>query len=177
MQATLLIASPQMRDRHFERTVVLVWHYDADGAIGVVVNRPVEHRLEDVLEIEGDLDLVSSDVPVVWGGPVESRSGTVVTRGPLGPNEGIQLPSGIAVTHSQDALVRLLVDRAPLMLCLGYAGWSPGQLDREIELGGWLCTDCDPAIVFDTPPEERYDKALATLGLTPTTVWMLPISE
>lgn len=177
MQPTLLIASPQMRDQYFERTVVLVWHYGPDGAIGVVVNKPVEHRLEDVLDLDGEQEILSAEVPIVWGGPVESRSGTVVTLGTVAPDEGVSLPSGLAVTHSQDALVRLLTDRSPMILCLGYAGWRPGQLDREIELGGWICTDCDPAIVFDTPAEDRYEKALATLGLTAATVWMTPISE
>jgi putative transcriptional regulator len=176
MQPTLLIASPQMHDQYFERTVVLVWHHGPDGAIGVVVNKPVEHKLEDVLDMEGPLP-TRPEVAVVWGGPVESLAGTVVTLGPLNPEEGVRLPRGLAVTHSQDALVRLLSDRAPMMLCLGYAGWSPGQLDREIELGGWLYTDCDPSIVFDTPPEERYDRALATLGLTAGRVWMTPVSE
>jgi putative transcriptional regulator len=117
-------------------------------------------------------------VPVVWGGPVESRSGTVVTVGPLGSDdEGVQLPNGLAVTHSQDALLRLLAGRVPLMLCLGYAGWGAGQLDKEIEAGSWLWTDGDAEIVFGTPPEQRYDRALATLGLTAGMVWMQPISE
>lgn len=178
MQPTILIASPQMQDPFFERTVVLVWHYDEDGAIGVVVNRTLKHLLPDVLDIEGDIDLSPyAQVPVAWGGPVESGSGTVVTNGRITSDEGWVLPNGLGVTRSQDALVRLLSHQAPLMLCLGYAGWGPGQLDREIELGGWLWTDCDADIVFGVDAVERYDKALATLGLTASTVWMPPISE
>ncbi|MEQ1565741.1 MAG: YqgE/AlgH family protein [Myxococcota bacterium] len=178
MQPSLLIASPQMRDPFFERAVVLVWHHDEDGALGVVVNRYLKQRLPDVLEVGESIELEAyGDVPVAWGGPVESRSGTVVTSGRLMGDEGVALPSGLAVTHSQDALLRLLAERAPLMLCLGYAGWGAGQLDKEIEAGGWLWTDCDAHIVFDTPPEERYDKALASLGLTAGLVWMQPVSE
>lgn len=178
MQPSLLIASPQSRDPFFERTVVLVWHHDPEGAIGVVVNRHLKHQLNDVLEVDRTVPLEGfTDVPVVWGGPVESGSGTVVTIGRISKDEGWVLPSGLGVTQSQDVLLRLLKDRAPLMLCLGYAGWGPGQLDREIELGGWLWTDCDASIVFDTPPEDRYDRALASLGLTATSVWMQPINE
>lgn len=178
MQPTLLIASPQKHDPLFDRTVVLVWHHDADGAIGVVVNRHLEHRLDDVVDIDKALGLDRyGDVPVAWGGPMETGSGTVVTVGTLSEEEGWVLPNGLGITRSQEAMLRLLRDRAPLMLCLGYAGWAPGQLDREIAEGSWLWTDCDVSIVFDTPPEDRYDRALASLGLTPTTVWMQPIDE
>lgn len=178
MQPTLLIASPQMRDPFFEKTVVLVWHHDEEGAVGVVVNKHLHHTLGEVLD-QPEEDVVSkrADVPVAWGGPMESGSGTVVTAGTIAEDEGWVLPSGLAVTRSQDALYRLLREGAPVMLCLGYAGWGPGQLDREIELGGWLWTDCDHRIVFETPPSERYEKALASLGLTPNTVWMTPVNE
>jgi putative transcriptional regulator len=177
MQPCLLIASPQMRDPYFERTVVLVWHHDANGAIGVVVNRVLDHTLAEVLDhVEEGLD-GRSDVPVVWGGPVESGTGTVVTSGVIRPDEGWVVGRGLSVTRSQDALLRLLREKTPLMLCLGYAGWGPGQLDREIERGGWLWTDCDQSVVFDTPADQRYDRALETLGLTAGMVWMNPVDE
>jgi putative transcriptional regulator len=183
MQPMFLIASPHKHDPLFDRTVVLVWHHDREGAVGVVVNRHLKHRLDDVVDLDravgidrGGLDPYR-DVPVAWGGPMENTTGTVVTVGALTSDEGWVLPNGIGITRSQEAMLRLLREQAPLMLCLGYAGWSAGQLDREIELGGWLWTDCDVSLLFDTPPEERYDKALASLGLTAATVWMQPINE
>lgn len=168
-----------MRNPFFERTVVLLWHHDEDGAIGVVVNRTLEQRLPDVLDLDEDVDLsVYQDTPVVWGGPVETTMGTVVTTEPSTIGEdGWQLPRGLGVTRSHDGLIQVVRARAPLMLCLGYAGWGAGQLDREIEEGGWLFTDADPFLLFQTPSEERYERALATLGLTPSTVWMQPIDE
>ena len=178
MQPTILIASPQMRDPFFEQTVVLVWHYDEDGALGVVVNRTLKHTLAEVLEVDDSIDLSPYEtLPVAWGGPVESGSGTVITRGTIHDDEGWMLPDGIGVTRSQDALIRLIQGNEKLLLCLGCAGWGAGQLDREIEMGGWLWTDCDANIVFDVPPEERYDVALATLGLNRNAVWMPPINE
>lgn len=179
MQPTLLIASPQTRDPFFERTVVLVFEHNEHGAVGVVVNRQLQHKVEDVLDLADGPDLTTfGTVPVVWGGPVATHQGTVVTGAHLTEEEpGWKLPNGIAVTRSQDALLRLLDARAPMILCLGYAGWGAGQLDREIALGGWLWTDCDARIVFDTPAEERWNKALATLGLTPGVVWMQPVNE
>lgn len=178
MQPTLLIASPQKHDPMFDRTVVLVWHHDQDGAIGVVVNRHLKHRLSDVVDVDKALGLeYYNHVPVAWGGPMETGSGTVIAVGQLTADEGWVLPNGLGITRSQETMIRLLHDRVPLMLCLGYAGWAPGQLDREIELGSWLWTDCDVSIVFDTPPEDRYDRALASLGLTAAGVWMQPINE
>lgn len=176
---TLLIASPQMRDAFFERTLVLLWHHDDEGAIGVVINRPIEHTLADVLVADDGLPTIPDDnaSEVVWGGPVETQAGTVVTLGQVKPEEGWQLDCGIGVTRSLEALGRLIAEDVPLMLCLGYAGWGPGQLDREIEAGGWLWTDIDPELVFTADPEERWEQALATLGLTPATVWMQPIQE
>lgn len=158
---------------------MLVWHHDEDQAIGVVVNRPLQHTLPEVLDLDEQVDLAHYDRTFVgWGGPVDTAVGTVITPSAVVEDiEGWNLACGIAVTRSQDTLVRLLRRQAPMLLCLGYAGWGAGQLDREIQEGSWLWTDCDRALLFDVPAEERYDRALATLGLTQTTVWMQPIDE
>jgi putative transcriptional regulator len=178
MEPALLIASPQMTDPFFERTVVLLWHHDEDGAVGVVLNRPLEQRLGDVVSVDADVDAAPYDDDVIhWGGPVETDSGTVVTRADLLSGEGWQLDCGVGVTRSQEALVRLMRSHAPIRLCLGYAGWGPGQLDQEIASGGWLLTGVDPELVMSGDGEALYERALATLGLTPHTVWMTPIDE
>jgi putative transcriptional regulator len=132
-----------------------------------------------VLVLYEGMDPVPDDdaSEVRWGGPVDTGMGTVVTLGGVEEDEGWTFSCGIGVTRSQEALVRLLRDHAPILLCLGYAGWGPGQLDREIEAGGWLFADVDVDLVFKEPSENVYEKALATLGLTPGTVWMPPISE
>ncbi len=178
MKPSLLIASPQLKDSFFEGTVVLMWHHDEDGAIGVVVNRPTGHLIKDVLAIADDLDLAKyAEDAVGWGGPVESTSGTVITKGLVTEEEGWPILPNLAVTRSQEALVRLIGEGADLFLCLGYAGWGPGQLDRELGEGAWLWTDLDPDLLFGADLEKRYERALASLGLTPTTVWMKPIEE
>lgn len=178
MKPCLLIASPQMHDAFFEKALVLLWHHDENGAIGVVVNKPLDRPLPEVLELPEPMELSAYDRTLVsWGGPVETHHGTVVAIAEVDDEEGWNLPGGLAVTRSQDALVRLLRDRAELMLYLGYAGWGPEQLDTEIERGSWLVTDVDPDLVLRLPAEARYDTALATLGLTQQTVWMTPIDE
>jgi putative transcriptional regulator len=168
-----------MRDPFFERTLVLLWHHDDEGAAGVVVNREAPETIPEILVPgpEGvDLDPFSS-THVAWGGPVQGQAGTVIFRGAVADDLGWNLECGLAVSHSMDILVRLLENREHFLLCLGYAGWGAGQLDDEIVKGGWLWTDADPALVLDVPSDERYDRALATLGLTATSVWMQPIDE
>lgn len=191
LQPSLLIASPQMKDPFFERSVVLVWHHDEDGAIGVVINRPLRvaadlgvmpvtssHKLIDVLVVEEELDMSQyEEAEVSWGGPVDTDSGTILTSSPLEAKEGWILPGGIGVTRSHDALVRLVRGNASLMLCLGYAGWGPGQLDREITEGGWLYVDPDKAILFDVPFEDRWERAIEALGISCSLVWMQPVDE
>jgi putative transcriptional regulator len=167
-----------MKDPFFERTVVLVWHYDENGAIGVIVNRSLPHSIPDVLMIQGIDDMtLHPDNRVSWGGPVETDSGTAISRANLAQGEGWQVSCDIAITRSEDVLSRMLSEFKQVVLCLGYAGWGPGQLDAEIEAGGWLFTDATPDLVFDTHTEDGYDKALKTLGLTSETIWMQPISE
>jgi len=177
VKPSLLIASPQMRDPFFEGTVVLVWHHDEGGAIGVVVNKMLKQAIGDVLEAGPEVDAMHTQAPVGWGGPVEPTSGTIVSRVPVGETEGWNLDGGLSVSRSREALTRMLSAHDRFLLCLGYAGWGPGQLDDELSKGGWLWTDCDASLVFEVEAAERYDKALATLGLTRTTVWMQPIDE
>jgi putative transcriptional regulator len=167
-----------MHDPFFERTVVLVFHHDEDGAIGVVINKAVDFALHEVIELDPNVDPAPyRSSPVGWGGPVETGSGTVITRGEVTEDEGWATAGGLYVTRSQEALQRLLKRGEPLLLCLGYAGWGAGQLDRELEEGGWLFTDVDAQIVMDLPMERRYGAALASLGLSEHMVWMQPISE
>lgn len=178
MEPCLLIASPQMHDPNFRHSVVLVFNHDEMGAAGVVVNRPLRQTLPEVLSLEDAIDLDAyRDTRVSWGGPVQEDAGIVVTNAAIEDGEGQSLPNGISVTGSQDALVRLLSSKAEVLLCVGYAGWGAGQLDHEIETGSWLWTDCDARLVFEVPPERRYDEALASLGLTRDMVWMKPIDE
>ncbi len=177
MGPTLLIASPQAHDPFFERTVVLVWHHDENGAIGVVVNRTLAHSLADVIDLTDAEEAGAALAVIGWGGPVEGTSGTVLTRAVVEDDEGWNLPEGIGITRSQEQMRTLLKLRQPITLLLGYAGWGPGQLDREIAEGGWLWTDADPSLVFDTPAADRYDRALATLGLDEAQVWMAPVDE
>lgn len=167
-----------MKDAFFEHAVVLLWHHDEDGAVGVVINKALDHQLPDVLAATDGLDLTPyAGQSVGWGGPVESGSGTVIARGGVTDDEGWPLADDLAVTRSQEALNRLIGEQRPLLLCLGYAGWGPGQLDREIADGSWLWADASADLVFQVPVDQRYATALSTLGLTPQVLWQKPIEE
>lgn len=175
MESGLLVASPQMRDPNFERTVVLLVQHTSQGALGLVINRESGVRLGEVAE---RLDMPSSaggDRPVLWGGPVERGSGFVVFRG-VAP-EGWSCAAGVAVSPSRERLAALLASGSEFHLCLGFSGWGPGQLDHELETGSWVHTEATPELVFETPLAERYDLALEHLGVSARTLWMTPINE
>ena len=171
----LLIASPVMRDPNFSRSVVLICQHDDEGAIGLIINRKGPVSLDDVLsrlELEGPDALRGH---TWWGGPVGQETGFVIWRGLANPDEGWNLGQQVAVSPSAEQLGNLVAEGETFHLCLGYAGWGPGQLDQEIQTGSWVYTDVEPTIIFETPLEERYNAALAQLGLTAATLSMQPI--
>ncbi len=172
MEPGLLISSPQLHDGNFSRTVVLLAHHGPQGALGVVINRAHDVRLGEILE---DLPAGLARRQALWGGPVEPGAGFVIFRGE-GP-DGWAIPGGLTVSASKERLEELIAARAEFLLCLGYAGWGPGQLDREFETGSWVYTEASPELVFGTALEERYAEALARIGVTPQNLWMTPVDE
>lgn len=173
--AKMLIASPQMVDPFFQGSVVLVWDHDEAGAIGVIVNKVVDVALTEALTFPADIDLVPYEGQSLgWGGPVEAASGTVVVDGEVDEDHGWNLDAAVGVTRSLDELHAQMRRGARLRLHLGYAGWGPGQLDQEIEEGGWIVTDVWRELVLELPMSDRYDLALASLGLTRHGVVMQP---
>lgn len=164
-----------MRDPNFERTVVLLVQHSSQGALGLVINRESPVKMGDIAE---RLDLVSrvpGSRPVLWGGPVERGAGFVIFKG-VAP-EGWACAGGLAVSPSRERLASLLSTAGDFHLCLGYAGWAPGQLDREVEEGSWVHVEASSDLLFDCPLADRYDRALARLGVSARTLWMSPINE
>lgn len=166
-----------MRDPNFERTVVLLCRHDDEGALGLVINREGPVTIGAVAQ---GMDLpapVNPRAPTWLGGPVHRSMGFVLWRGQTAPDDGWTLGRDIAISHSVDVLTDLIREGTAFHLVLGYAGWSPRQLEDEIEQGAWLYADADDEIVFDTPIAERYSHALALLGVREETVWMRPVNE
>lgn len=175
MEPGLLIASPQMRDSNFARSVVLLLQHNEEGALGLVINRETPLKVADVLS---RLRVIGGTPPAsaaLWGGPVEPGAGFVVFGGE--DTEGWSVVPGVGVSSSRERLASLQVRSERYLLCLGYSGWGPGQLDQEFETGSWVWVEATPALVFETALANRYDAALATLGVTAQSLWMYPVNE
>jgi putative transcriptional regulator len=162
----LLIAVPQMDDENFSRSVVLMLEHGPDGAMGLVFNRRSDVTLEEVGRSHG-VDVPREAGCAYVGGPVQPDRGFLLHRRADVP-DSVQVMDGIFLSVSTDSLKPLLAgDPGQYRLCLGYAGWGPGQLEREVTLGGWLTGTASPLRVFDTPPEKVWDLAIRDLGVDP----------
>lgn len=164
-----LIAMPALADPNFVRTVTLICQHTEEGALGVVVNRTTDLRLGDVL---AQLDLPEDrvrdpDTPVHYGGPVQTERGLILHE-TLGSWEStLAIGDSLGLTTSRDILEAIAENRGPeeSLLALGYAGWSAGQLEREITENAWLSGPADNDIIFRTPMDERWPRAAALLGV------------
>ena len=173
-----LIAMPGMGDGTFAGTVVYLCEHTEKGALGLVINKPIDIKLKNLFEkVELTLDREDlADAPVYFGGPVQTERGFVLHER-LGEGDGegghynssLHIPGGLEMTTSKDVLEALANGAGPkkVLVTLGYSGWGAGQLEDEIGRNGWINVGAEPGIIFDTPVEQRYDKALSLLGIDP----------
>ena len=174
-----LIAMPGMVDPTFTGSVVYLCEHTEKGALGLVINKPIDIKLKNLFE-KVELSLTREDLaerPVYFGGPVQTERGFVLhermaVEGGEGNryNSTLAIPGGaLDMTTSKDVLEALADGSGPtrLLVTLGYSGWGAGQLEDELSRNGWLNVDADPSIIFDTPVDERYDRALSLLGFDP----------
>lgn len=171
----LLIAMPNLTDPNFWRTVVLLGVHSAEeGAFGLVINRPLGVAITDVLQELG-AEVPSRSFPeVLGGGPVEPTHGFVMFESAEAADDehALRIGDGISVSGSTDTLLGLAKGtiHGRYYLLLGYSGWAPGQLEREIEENSWLVAPLDDTIVFDVPHEDRWSAALRSIGVEPGTL-------
>jgi putative transcriptional regulator len=181
LEGHLLVAMPGMEDERFAQSVILLVGHGSEGAMGLVVNREHESlRLSDILdELDlGDPDAVIRlpeairDRVVMRGGPVERGRGFVLHSTDYQSGNTYKVTEEVGLTATLDVLKALAFGPAPRasLFALGCCGWSPGQLEQEIAENGWLTVPYDRALVFDTPVEERYNKALELLHITPASL-------
>ena len=164
-----LIAMPGMVDPNFARTLTYICEHNEDGALGIVVNRPIEMTLSALFEqIEVELpDTALGRSPVLYGGPVQMDRGFVLHR-PLGNWQStLAVSDDLGLTTSKDVLEALARGEGPrdVLVSLGYAGWSAGQLEQELAQNAWLTVDADAAVLFDVPPDRRLPAAMSRLGI------------
>jgi putative transcriptional regulator len=168
-----LIAMPGMADETFAGTVVYLCEHTEKGALGLVINKPIDIKLRNLFEkVELNLDREElAEQPVYFGGPVQTERGFVLHEklGAEHYNSTLSIPGGLEMTTSKDVLEAMAEGSGPkkVLITLGYSGWQAGQLEDELGRNGWLTVGADPAVIFDTPIEKRYDRALSLLGFDP----------
>lgn len=171
LSGKFLIATPQMLDPRFARAVIYICNHDKDGAMGLVINKTKNMPLSKMLNhigIEGDVKV--ADNPVLSGGPVDTNRGFVLHSPDfINLNNSLKLSETLMMTSTKDVLESLVADHAPdkAVLAVGYAGWSEGQLERELQNNAWLVVDADDALIFDTDMDSKWKKALSKIGVTP----------
>ena len=178
-----LIAMPGLADEAFSKSVVYLCEHSERGALGLIINKPSDINMDKLFEkVElhlGRADLVGQ--PVFHGGPVQTERGFVLHESIVAPvaqasdpvyASTMVIPGGLEMTTSRDVLEALATGAGPrrVLISLGYSAWGEGQLESEIGENAWLTVDADQTVIFDTPVAQRYDKALALLGLQ---AWML----
>jgi putative transcriptional regulator len=177
LDGQLLVAMPGMADERFARSVIYLCAHSADGAMGIILNRPASVRdfpelLEQLRVIDPDerikLPSAAKDIQVLFGGPVQTDRGFVLHSADFHiRNSTLPIDEDVSLTATIDILRAIAMGEGPdrALLALGYAGWGAGQLENEIQLNGWLHCPADPAIVFDRNLDTKYSRALRSIGI------------
>jgi putative transcriptional regulator len=169
-----LIAMPTMEDPIFGGAVVYVCEHNEKGVLGVVINKPTDMTMEVLfdridLKVADSLRPAVTDEPIMFGGPVQDDRGFVL-HSPSGRySSSLNVTDDVAFTTSIDVLEAVASGAGPsrMLVSIGYAGWSPGQLEEELSRNGWLTVRADTHVLFDLPIEERYNAAIKLLGIDP----------
>ena len=164
-----LIAMPNMVDPYFSKTLTYICEHSEQGALGLVINRPIDMTLQALFE-RLSLQLKERelrDAPIYFGGPVQTDRGFVLHMPPGDWQSTLRVRDAIGLTTSKDILEAVGRGEGPprLLVTLGYAGWSPGQLEHELAQNAWLTVEASDNILFDMPAEERLPAAMELLGL------------
>jgi len=177
LEGQFLIAMPAMSDRRFQRSVIYVCAHSEEGAMGLIVNQRAHHiSAPDLLErlgisLRNRDDEITSEVlslSIQVGGPVETGRGFVLHSSDYFSEEStLAIEKGVCLTATIDILKAIAQGRGPqrALLALGYAGWSPGQLENEIQSNGWLHCPADTELIFDDDLDAKYARAMATMGI------------
>jgi len=177
LDGQLLIAMPVMEDERFARSVIYVCAHSADGAMGIIVNRPAGSI--DFPQLLRQLDIVDDAAPIelsddgetvkiLRGGPVETSRGFVLHSSDYSIKDAtLPIDDGICLTATLDILKAIAQGTGPrqAILALGYAGWAPGQLESEIQHNGWLHCPADPDLIFGRDMDDKYQRALKKIGI------------
>jgi putative transcriptional regulator len=170
LEGKLLIALPGMSDPRFAKSVIFMCAHSADGAMGIVLNQPIEGLgfREMARKLELGVTAATPDFPILSGGPVETGRGFVLHSGDYKNNQStLVVTKDASLTATVDILTALTEGHGPkrAVFALGYSGWGAGQIENEIRMNGWLHCDADETILFDTALDNKWNAALRKLGI------------
>ncbi|MEL0107400.1 MAG: YqgE/AlgH family protein [Rhodospirillaceae bacterium] len=172
LSGQLLVAMPSMPDPRFSKTVIYMCAHNAEGAMGLVINRAIDSlSFPDLLQQLGiETANVDQQIRVLFGGPVESGRGFVLHSPDYQQEATLVVDETVALTATVDILKAIAGGMGPdqSLLALGYAGWGPGQLDGELKANGWLHVDADEDLIFDAGLESKWERALNKIGIDPS---------
>jgi len=165
----LLIAMPSLADPYFSKAVIYVCEHNSQGAIGLIINQPLEQSLSLVFE-QMSLEVLAPKanlLPLLFGGPLQPERGFVIHRPSGHWRSSIDLENDVSVTTSNDIIKALAQGTGPgeAMVALGYAGWEGEQLDEEVKQNTWLTCPFDASILYDVPFEQRWQSAANSIGI------------
>ena len=174
----LLVSMPQMQDPNFTKTVSLLSEFSDRGAVALILNRPLQISIHDVLapdfrkqlEVDTRVEKALKEIPVYWGGPVDVRQGLIIHNCEDLKENSVSIGNGIYITGSikilLDLLKRSVLDDSDIFFrfLLGYAGWDSQQLEQEMSESCWITTEIQP-FVFETEPDDLWKKVVKSLGV------------
>jgi len=171
-----LVAMPGMQDPLFHRSVIYICEHNEEGAMGIVVNAPIDITVArmlkkvDVESVHPQVHKESLDASVLSGGPVAEDRGFILHEPKDNYQSSIKMTDYLSVTTSKDILSVLGTEAEPknYVIALGYSGWTAGQLENELAENSWLTVEADPSVIFSTPVQERWHKAVQMLGVEPS---------
>jgi putative transcriptional regulator len=166
----ILVAMPSLKDGYFDKSVILLCEYNESGAMGFVINSPSTTSVDDLLCELGLNGHPSQNKPIMIGGPVQPELCWVVHTADYAGRSTTPLGSSLALSAAQEVLTSITEGAAPrdYLLGVGYAGWGPGQLDREIEQEAWWLAELDPLAILSMTCDDRWEQVMEQLGLTRT---------
>lgn len=169
LEGKLLIAMPGMPDPRFEKSVIFMCAHSAKGAMGLIINKPIEGLSFGELMEKFNITVttLTPEPPLLFGGPVNMGRGFVLHTSDYGsPDATLPVTSTISLTATTDILEAIAQGRGPAksVLALGYAGWSDGQIESEILANGWIHCDADPELIFDVDWDAKWETAIGKLG-------------
>ncbi|MFH1017702.1 MAG: YqgE/AlgH family protein [Pseudomonadota bacterium] len=175
----ILISMPSLLDPNFHQTASLISEFNKDGAMGVVLNRPLNISLTQILDAA--LQLPGEPVKVFWGGPVQNDRGWIVHEDASLAGESLQIEPGLFLSSSLSALQRLAENRQQpnpprFRFFLGYAGWGAGQLEKEMAASSWVTAPLKRDLIFDSSPETLWERSLHSIGVNPMQLASAPDS-